>query len=212
MQKVKEISDEKGWNINKCATNGYSSGSHLAAWYAYDMGNEEDAPIPVVCTFSMVGPMSFYLDCWVDGVAMPLGPQVAIIALNDPKLFDIPDAEQQAIVEGIMAGTHTRDQLDEYKCTSYSKEEYQAKIDSISPLSFVKKGDCVPTVLAEACLDTMLISGEHGLQMLEAFANTDVEHKIIMFPNTEHLGAGNAECGNIYRRYYYEMVKKYFGY
>ncbi|MBR4942794.1 MAG: hypothetical protein IKZ28_02075, partial [Clostridia bacterium] len=54
MIKVKEMSDENGWNINKCATYGYSSGSHLAAWYAYDMGNEDNAPIPVVCTFSMV--------------------------------------------------------------------------------------------------------------------------------------------------------------
>lgn len=74
MQKVKDMSDEYGWNINKCATNGYSSGSHLAAWYAYDKGNEKDAPIPVVCTFSMVGPMSFYLDCWTSGKTMPLGP------------------------------------------------------------------------------------------------------------------------------------------
>lgn len=64
-------------------------GSHLAAWYAYDKGNEKDAPIPVVCTFSMVGPMSFYLDCWTSGKTMPLGPQVAVIALNDPKMFDL---------------------------------------------------------------------------------------------------------------------------
>lgn len=231
MQKVKELSDEYGWNITKCATNGYSSGSHLAAWYAYDMGNEEEAPIPVVCTFSMVGPMSFHLDCWSSGTLMPLGPQVAVIALNDPKLFDlgvgdrqpgtpeyeeyINSAEYKRLEEqltAIMAGELPRSALNEYDFTSYSKEEFDEKIDSISPLAFVKKGDAVPTVLAEACLDPMLISGEHGIQMEAALTEAGIEHTVVMFPNCDHMGSTNAECGNVYRAKYTEMVKKYFGY
>lgn len=231
MKKVKELSDQYGWNINKCATNGYSSGSHLAAWYAYDQGNEDNAPIPVVCTFSMVGPMSFHLDCWTSGTAMPLGPQVAVIALNDPKMFDLgvgdrqvgsPEYEEyvnsdeyknlEAQLAGIMDGTVKRTELNEYDFTSYSKEVFDAKIDSISPLAFVKKGDAVPTVLAEACLDPMLISGEHGIQMEAALTEAGIEHTVVMFPNSDHMGSGNAECGNIYRAKYTEMLKKYFGY
>ena len=231
MQKVKDLSDEYGWNINKCATNCYSSGSHLAAWYAYDKGNEKDAPIPVVCTFSMVGPMSFHLDCWTSGTAMPLGPQVAVIGLQDAKLFDLgvgdlkegtPEYEEyinsdkykklSAQIEGVLNGTVERTELNEYDFTSYSKEEYDEKIDSISPLAFVKKGDAVPTVLAEACLDPMLISGEHGIQMEAALTEAGIEHTVVMFPNCDHMGSGNAECGNIYRAKYTEMVKKYFGY
>lgn len=231
MQKVKDMSDEYGWNINKCATNGYSSGSHLAAWYAYDMGNEETAPIPVVCTFSMVGPMSFYLDCWTSGKTMPLGPQVAVIALNDPKMFDLGvgdlkegTAEYETYVNGdkykklaadieaVIAGTKPRTELNQYDYTSYTKAEFDAKIDSISPLSFVKKGDAVPTVLAEACLDPMLISGEHGIQMEAALTAAGIEHTVIMFPSCDHMGSSNAECGNVYRAKYNAMVKKYFGY
>ena len=231
MRKIKDMSDEYGWNINKCATSGYSSGSHLAAWYAYDMGNEETAPIPVVCTFSMVGPQSFYLDCWLSGKTMPLGPQVAVIALNDPKLFDfgIGDRQEGTIeyeeyvngerykklsddLAAAVAGIISRTELDQYDYTSYSKEEFDAKIDSISPLSFVKKGDAVPTVLAEACLDPMLISGEHGIQMEKALAEAGIEHTVIMFPNCDHLCSTNAECGNVYRAKSNAMVKKYFGY
>ncbi len=231
MQKVKDLSDEYGWNITKAATNGYSSGSHLAAWYAYDKGNEPEAPIPVVCTFSMVGPMSFHLDCWTSGTLMPLGPQVAVIALNDPKMFDFgvgdlqpgtPEYEEyinsdkykalEADIAAVLAGTKPRTELNEYDFTSYSKEEFDAKIDSISPLSFVKKGDAVPTVLAEACLDTMLISGEHGIQMEKALTEAGIEHTVVMFPNCDHMGSTNAECGNVYRAKYTEMLKKYFGY
>ena len=111
-----------------------------------------------------------------------------------------------------MAGELPRSALNEYDFTSYSKEEFDEKIDSISPLAFVKKGDAVPTVLAEACLDPMLISGEHGIQMEAALTEAGIEHTVVMFPNCDHMGSTNAECGNVYRAKYTEMVKKYFGY
>lgn len=215
MAKLKELSDEKGWNINKAATHGYSSGSHLAAWYAYDKGNRADAPIPVVCTFSMVGSMTFHNNAWLD--VGPLGQQLAVLGLNDPKMCEIAEDnprrdELQAALDAVAAGTKDRSELNEYDYTTYSKEEYDAKIDSLSPLSFVKKGDCVPTVLAEACQDNLLISATNGYLMDEALNAAGVDHDVIIFPNTEHLGAGNAECGNVYRKASWDMVKKYFGY
>ena len=115
-------------------------------------------------------------------------------------------------IAAVLAGTKPRTELNEYDFTSYSKEEFDAKIDSISPLSFVKKGDAVPTVLAEACLDTMLISGEHGIQMEKALTEAGIDHTVVMFPNCDHMGSTNAECGNVYRAKYTEMLKKYFGY
>ena len=167
---------------------------------------------PVVFTFSMVGPMSFHLDCW-DSPRMPLGPQLASLFLDDPKLFSV--SESGALKDkfvAMSAGLVSRDNIDEYEFTEYDKKAYDVKIDSISPLAYVKKGEVVPTVLAEACLDNMLISARHGKKMEEALTAAGVDHKVIFFPNTDHAGAGNAECGNVYRKYQKLFMKKYFGY
>lgn len=213
MKKIKELSDENGWNITKAATHGYSSGSHLATWYAYDMGSRKGAPIPVVCTFSMVGPMSFYLDCW-QSRTMPIGPQIAGIGLNDPKLFEVPEGRDDLVqlLKDVTEGKKPRSVINAYDFTSYDKATYDEKIDSVSPLSFVKKGKAVPTVLAEAGLDNVLISINQGLEMEKALTEAGVEHKVIIFPNTDHMGAGNAECGNVYRKYQKIYLKRYFGY
>jgi len=206
MAKVKEYSDNNEWNITKCATTGYSSGSHLATLYAYSLGNEPDAPIPVVCTFSLVGPMSFYPDCWAD--VAPFGPQVAILALNDANIF-IAD---ETTLAGLEAGTIDRANLNPYDYTIYTKEVYDEKIGSISPASYAAKGDAVPTLLGEALLDPMLVSGANGFVMEEALTKAGIEHRVIIFPNSNHLGSGNMECGNVYRKLSWEMIKKYFGY
>lgn len=208
--KIKEMSDEYGWNITKGAISGYSSGSHLAALYAYDKGNEEDAPIPIVLTFSMVGPLSFYQEFWNDG-NMPLGPMVAVIALQDPALFVISEEKEEEI-EKIMSGEMQRSELDPMEYTTYDEETYKAKLDSISPISFVLKGDAVPTVAGYAMLDTLLVSALHGIRLDEALTALEIEHDVIMFPNSEHFSAGNAECGNVYRMRVIEYLEKYFGY
>lgn len=215
MKKIKSMSDENGWNINKSATHGYSSGSHLATWYAYDMGNRDDAPIPVVATFSLVGPMSFYLNAWYD--VGPIGFQVATLALNDNNMCFVDPSKPNAdnLTSDLIAAAsdkNKRKELNEYDYTAYSKEKYNEKIDSISPLSFAKKGDCVPTVLGEACQDTLMVSPTNGYLMEEALTQSGVEHDVIMFANSDHFCTGNAECGNVYRKSARKMIEKYFGY
>lgn len=213
-KKIKEMSDEKGWNITKGATYGYSSGSHLAAWYAYGKGHEETAPIPIVMTFSMVGPMSFYNDCWLDG-NRPIGQQLALLGLNDKNLW-LPDEDKKAeldeLMAGVMNGSISRTEINSLDFTPYTEAEFNAKIDRISPLSYVKKGSAVPTVLGEACADPLLISGEHGIQMEAALTAAGVEHDVIMFPQSSHSCEGNEECGNVFRMRAEEYLKKYFGY
>lgn len=208
--KIKEMSDEYGWNITKAATSGYSSGSHLAAFYAYGKGNEEDAPIPVVMTFSMVGPLSFRQEFWNEG-SMPFGPMVAVIALNDPNLFVISE-EQEEEIEKVANGELLRSDINPLEYTTYDEETYYALLDRISPLAYALAGDAVPTVAGYAMLDTMLVSAMHGLRLDEALTAAGIEHDVIMFPNSEHFSAGNAECGNIYRMRVLEYLREYFGY
>lgn len=212
MAKIKLLSDENGWNITKAATTGYSSGSHLATLYAYHLGSREGAPIPVTCTFSMVGPMSFYMDCWTD-LAMPIGPQIAGIGLNDPNLFVMPpEQEKLAELTTQLQDPARKGKINGLDYTTYDEETYRAKLDSVSPLSYVKRGRAVPTVLAEAGLDNLLISIEHGIRMEEALTEAGIDHKVIIFPNSDHMGAGNAECGNVYRKYQKLFLKKYLGF
>lgn len=213
MKKIKELSDENGWNIKKAATTGYSSGSHLATWYAYDMGHRKNAPIPVVCTFSMVGPMSFYMNCWQDK-NMPIGPQIAGMGLNDPKLFEVPEgrADLAQLLKDVTDGKQPRSTINGCEFTSYTIKEYMEKLNSVSPLSYVKTGKAVPTVLAEVGLDNLLITMQHGIEMENALTDADVDHKVIIFPNSDHAGAGNAECGNVYRKFQKIYLEKYFGY
>lgn len=210
--KIKQLSDENGWNITKAATTGYSSGSHLATWYAYAKGSRKDAHIPVVFTFSMVGPMSFHLDCW-DGPRTPLGPQLASIFLNDNDLFCVPESgEKKQQFESVAAMQILRDELNEYDFTKCDKKIFDEKIGSISPLWFVENGYGVPTILAEAAQDNSLISRRHAEKMEKALTQAGIDHKVIVFPNSDHMGAGNAECGNVYRKYQKIFMKKYFGY
>ena len=210
--KIKSLSDDRDWNIKRAATTGYSSGSHLATLYAYSLGHREDAPIPVVFTFSMVGPMSFHLDFW-HYRTMPIGPQIAAFYINDPNLFTVPESgEAKEKFDAVAEGKAERSIINEYDYTKYDKATFDEKIGSISPLDYVKKGRAIPTVLAEAAMDTFLISAKHGTEMEKALAEAGIDHKVIIFPNTDHAGAGNAECGNVYRKYQKIFMKRYFGY
>ena len=60
--RLKEFSDEKGLNITKCATMGYSAGGHISMLYAYTRADE--APIPLVFTASRVGPSDMTPAAW----------------------------------------------------------------------------------------------------------------------------------------------------
>lgn len=156
--------------------------------------------------------MSFHLDCW-DGPRTPLGPQLASIFLNDNDLFCVPESgEKKQQFESVAAMQIPRDELNEYDFTKCDKKIFDEKIGSISPLWFVENGYGVPTILAEAAQDNSLISRRHAEKMEKALTQAGIDHKVIVFPNSDHMGAGNAECGNVYRKYQKIFMKKYFGY
>ena len=176
------------------------------------MGHRENAPIPVVFTFSMVGPMSFHIDFW-HCKAMPVGPQIASFYINDPDLFVLDiSKEGKEKFEEVASGKADRSTLNEYDYTKYDKATFDEKIGSISPLEYVKKGQAIPTILAEAAMDNVLISYKHGVAMEKALTEAGIDHKVIIIPNSDHMGAGNAECGNIYRKYQKIFMKRYFGF
>lgn len=60
--KAKEFAAEKGINITKAATSGYSSGAHLSMMYCYSRADE--SPVEIAFTANRVGPSDFSVEAW----------------------------------------------------------------------------------------------------------------------------------------------------
>lgn len=181
---IKSLSDQNGWNITQAALSGYSSGCHLAYLYAYSDGNEADAPIPVKAVFGMVGCMDFRAEYW-ENVSTD-GPGVAALGLNDARLTGVGE--------------------------SYGEEEYNAIMDKISPLSYAKNGDAVPSVFAYAMLDETLIDWYNGVALDEVLSAQNIPHEFYQLPNSGHVSGNNATITKRYQESVAQYLKTYFGY
>ena len=67
---IKKFSDEKGLNITKLATSGYSAGAHLSMLYSY--ARPEESAIPLAFAANKVGPSDFTTEAWGEA-----GPRIA---------------------------------------------------------------------------------------------------------------------------------------
>lgn len=70
IEAIKKFSDEKGLNITKLATSGYSAGAHLSMLYSYSRPDE--SPIPLAFAANKVGPSDFTTQAWGEA-----GPRIA---------------------------------------------------------------------------------------------------------------------------------------
>ena len=61
---IRRFSEEKGLNITKMATSGYSAGGHISMLYSY--ARPADSPIPLVFTANRVGPSDMTRSAWGD--------------------------------------------------------------------------------------------------------------------------------------------------
>ncbi len=60
--RAKEFAAEKGINITKAATSGYSSGAHVSMLYCYSRADE--SPVEIVFTANRVAPSDFSKEAW----------------------------------------------------------------------------------------------------------------------------------------------------
>ncbi len=70
IEAIKKFSDEKGLNITKLATSGYSAGAHLSMLYSYS--RPEESAIPLAFAANKVGPSDFTTEAWGEA-----GPRIA---------------------------------------------------------------------------------------------------------------------------------------
>lgn len=70
IEAIKNFSDEKGLNITKMATSGYSAGAHLSMLYSYSRAQE--SAIPLAFAANKVAPSDFTTEAWGEA-----GPRIA---------------------------------------------------------------------------------------------------------------------------------------
>ena len=70
IEAIKRFSEEKGLNITKMATSGYSAGAHLSMLYSYSRADE--SAIPLAFAANKVGPSDFTTEAWGEA-----GPRIA---------------------------------------------------------------------------------------------------------------------------------------
>ena len=70
IEAIKKFSEEKGLNITKLATSGYSAGAHLSMLYSYSCADK--SPIPLAFAANKVGPSDFTTEAWGEA-----GPRIA---------------------------------------------------------------------------------------------------------------------------------------
>jgi len=70
IEEIKSFSDEKGLNITKLATSGYSAGAHLSMLYSYS--RPEESAIELAFAANKVGPSDFTTEAWGEA-----GPRIA---------------------------------------------------------------------------------------------------------------------------------------
>ncbi len=77
---IKAYGDEKGLNITKMATGGYSAGGHISMLYAYS--RPQESPVELVFTANRVGPSDMTPEVWGAG-AYRLTSQLTGIEITD---------------------------------------------------------------------------------------------------------------------------------
>ena len=77
---IKDFSDEKGLNITKLATSGYSAGGHISMLYSYS--RPEESPIELAFTANRVGPSDMTATAW-DNASYSLTAMLTGTAITD---------------------------------------------------------------------------------------------------------------------------------
>ncbi len=198
IKKIKSFSDEKGLNITKLATSGYSAGAHLSMLYTYantnpDKGSELDfisPAIPIAFTANQVGPASFKAGVWVDSFLGEgdIGPGLAQ-ALSGIVFFEEKD--------GVI--TYIADET----TINYA-------IDLVSPASHVTS-KAVPSLLGYGGKDTIVPIGNKDA-IVNACEAAGIKYDLVFYPNSGHLLENDKDNSEKYASLLDEYCKTYFGY
>ena len=190
VKKLKELSDEKGWNITQVAVWGGSSGANIAMLYAYSRGADmtyfhTEEVLPVRLVVNLVGPVDMHdsswgqAEGWENRPAPGAGPLYAMLltgAVNNPDL------------------------------TEEEKEKY---INAMSPVFYVETNRGVPTVMGYSEKD--FIQNPNNGKILKRYLDQRlIRNDLFTFPNSNHGAGVSPEDFKAFFDKTIEYAKSYF--
>lgn len=194
VKKLKELSDDYGWNITQCAMLGGSSGGNIALTYAYSRGSDvpyfrTEEILPVKFAAAVVAPVDMRESAWHgdsewlerDIMTAPgAGPLYAALltgSINDPNM---------------------------------SENEKEKHLNAMSPVWYVyEKDNAVPTVMGYSKRDP--IQNPNNGKILKGYLDEkSIRNDLIVFPNSIHSWDNDPEEAEQFFDKILEYAETYF--
>lgn len=182
---IKAELSKRGYHVTKLAMGGTSAGGHLSSLYAYSRADV--SPIPVVLEIDKVGPADMHLDTW----------------LNDTYAKVISD--EGAVTGVVSAMVNKPITIEEMK-----NGKAEDLINSVSPVHFINSKSCA-TLMGYGAID-QIVAQKHHEKLEAALKNAGVDYKFILYPNSDHMLAGDKDKMDDFNSTMLTYLKKYFGY
>lgn len=182
--KVKSEAYLQGYNITQVALSGQSAGAHLAMLFA--LKSPERAVVPIRFVASLVGPADL----------------ANVLGVNTQLLSEEQIAEGNNLMYMLTGDMSESD--------NNSSERIADLLADYSPVTFVNS-ESVPLLGAYGGKDPLVQT--HNYEVLrDAYSRAGVEHKIYLFPESDHSLYGAPELTAEYYNTFFNFAEKYFGY
>lgn len=193
VKKLKELSDEHGWNITQIATKGFSSGGNIALLYAYSRGTDmpyfnTEVVLPVRFVVNVVGPVDMHDSAWAGDENWP-----------DRHLFHSPGAgpTYAMLITGFVNNPVWADEL------------VEEAVNSMSPVYYVETYGAVPTISGYSARD--FIQNPNNGKILKRYLDEkNVRNDLFTFPNSIHSYDNDPEEARAFFEKVIEYAETYF--
>ncbi|TDL69363.1 hypothetical protein E2R58_09385 [Paenibacillus amylolyticus] len=193
IKKLKELSDEHGWNIKEIALFGGSSGANIAMNYAYSRGSnmenfDTSVIVPVKFVTEVVGPVDMHESAWYGDENWP-----------DRSVMTVPGAGP--LYAMLLTGAVNNPNL-----TEEDKEYY---IKSMSPVHYVQTNGGIPTVMGYSKVD-YIQNPNNGKALKGHLDNKNIRNDLFTFPKSIHGYYADPEEAKMFFDKSLEYAEQYF--
>lgn len=185
IEKLKEITEKKGVNINKLALHGVSAGGHIANMYSYTRSDK--SPIELVFLVNLVGPVDYNSSTWNEwNYDETSGPGIALMLYGS----------------NVLKNGNSINDLNE--------SEVSEVIKSVSPLNYINENS-IPSINGYAGED-LVVPTKNRDMLKDRLAELKIEHEFYIFENSNHILLNDKETKLSLYNAMDEYCEKHFGY